>query len=182
MDFVGVGGLGQIVEGAELHRGHGGGDVAVAGQDDAARIGPALVQLAITSRPLPSPSRMSITAKARRRRASIAAMPSRHGLGRRDLEAPRFHGPRQPGQERACRRRRSAGTSRRSAPSAVMFGRYDDPTWQPPKPPTHAIAASVHDRIVFEARFPRSERKCGLDRRAGDTATPRSKASRGHDP
>ena len=38
IDFVCVGGLRQIIEGAELHSGDGGGDVAVAGEDDAARV------------------------------------------------------------------------------------------------------------------------------------------------
>src|SRR5918993_3543763 len=40
LDGVGVGRLGEIVYGAFLHRGDGGGDVAVAGQHDDADIGP----------------------------------------------------------------------------------------------------------------------------------------------
>ena len=40
-DVVGVGGLRHVVDGAELHRGDGGGDIAVAGQHDAAGVGPA---------------------------------------------------------------------------------------------------------------------------------------------
>ena len=41
---VGVGGLGEIIDRAELHRIHRGRDIAVAGQDDAARVRPALLQ------------------------------------------------------------------------------------------------------------------------------------------
>ena len=44
MDLVRVGGLRQIVEGAHLHRRHRGRDVAVAGQDDAAGIGTAVLE------------------------------------------------------------------------------------------------------------------------------------------
>ena len=47
---VGVGGLGEIIDGAELHRVHRGGDIAVAGQDDAARVGPAALERARSRR------------------------------------------------------------------------------------------------------------------------------------
>ena len=39
MDLVGIGGLGEIIDGAELHRGHGRRDIGIARQDDAARVG-----------------------------------------------------------------------------------------------------------------------------------------------
>ena len=39
-DVVGVGGLRQIIHRAHFHRGHGGSDVAIAGQHDGARVGP----------------------------------------------------------------------------------------------------------------------------------------------
>ena len=43
-DVIGVDRLGEIIDGAELHRVHRGGDVAVAGEDDAARFGAAALQ------------------------------------------------------------------------------------------------------------------------------------------
>ena len=43
-DLVGVDGLGEIVERAELDRDDGGGDRAIAGQDDRARVGPPFLQ------------------------------------------------------------------------------------------------------------------------------------------
>ena len=44
IDVVGVGGLGEIVDGAELHRGDRGGDIAVAGQHHGARLGAHILQ------------------------------------------------------------------------------------------------------------------------------------------
>src|SRR5471030_1617645 len=44
LDRVGVGGLGEIVDGAFLNGGHRGRDVAVAGQNDDADVGPRLAQ------------------------------------------------------------------------------------------------------------------------------------------
>ena len=46
MDFVGIGGLGEIIECTSFNRGHGACDIAVARQNDAARIGAAALQLA----------------------------------------------------------------------------------------------------------------------------------------
>ena len=45
-DLIRVGGLGQIVGGAQLHSGHRRGDVAISGQDDGPRVGPYRPQLA----------------------------------------------------------------------------------------------------------------------------------------
>ena len=54
----------DAVEGAELDCRHCGCDGAVAGQDHAARISALGIQRLLTSRPLPSPSLRSMTAKA----------------------------------------------------------------------------------------------------------------------
>ena len=43
-DVIGIGGLRQIVDGAHLHRGHGGGDIAVAGEHDRACFGTLALQ------------------------------------------------------------------------------------------------------------------------------------------
>ena len=45
IDFIGVGGLGEIVESAQLHRRHGRDDIAIAREDDAARLGTPRLQL-----------------------------------------------------------------------------------------------------------------------------------------
>ena len=52
---VGVDRLGQIIDGAELHRVHRGGDIAVAGEDDAARLGPAALERADHVEPVAVP-------------------------------------------------------------------------------------------------------------------------------
>ena len=100
LDLVGICGLRQVVERTELNRRDGRGDVAVAGQDDAAGLWPALLQ-----------ARNDVEAVA------VAEAHVDHGIGRRllldrrdalgdafgnpDLEAAGLHGAREAGRERA---------------------------------------------------------------------------------
>ena len=99
MDLVGIGGLGEIVDRPEFDRGHGGGDVAVAGQDDHPRIGPALadelddVEAVAVLQP-------KVDDGECRRGGIDLAQAFGDGIGGIDREAARLHGAGQPLQER----------------------------------------------------------------------------------
>ena len=99
-DVVGIGRLGEIVDGAHLHRGDGGGDVAIAGQDDAARLGPATLQRRDDLEAI-AIGKTHVDHREGRRAALDARQPVRHRFGRGHGEATRFHGTRETLQERA---------------------------------------------------------------------------------
>ena len=129
---VGVGRLGQIVDRADLHRVDRGGDIAVAGQDDAARFGPAALERRddIEAVAVAEPH---VDHREGRRRLLDLAQSLGDRFGGRDGEAARFHAP--PGAAgTTCRPRRSvamrsAGMSLRASVVAVMQPRY--PTSSP---------------------------------------------------
>ena len=96
---VGVGGLGQVVDGAELHRGDGGGDVAVAGQHDGACVGADLGELRDDVEAVAVLQPHVDDGEGRRLLPDqVEALGDR--VGRAHLEAARLHGTRQPLEER----------------------------------------------------------------------------------
>ena len=93
-DVVGIGGLCQIVDGAELHGGHGRGDVAVAGQHDGARVGAHLGELGDDVEAIAVLQPHVDDGKGRRLLADqVEALGDR--VRRAHLEAARLHGARQ---------------------------------------------------------------------------------------
>ena len=99
VDLVSVRRLGEIIEGAELHGRDRSGDVAVAGQNDAPRIGAQSFQFRDHVQPVAIASRMSITAKAGAAFRIGRCRPRRNPPP--TPESPRLHGPSQSGQERS---------------------------------------------------------------------------------
>ena len=100
IDIVGIGGLGQIIDRAELHRGHGGGDIAVAGQHHGARLGAHVLQRGDDVDAVAVIETHVHHGEGRRPAAERGqARPRpRRGL---DLETARLHGAREPRQEGA---------------------------------------------------------------------------------
>ena len=100
IDVVGIGGLGEIVDRAELHGGDGGGDIAVAGQHHGARFRAYLlergddVDAVAVFEPHVHHGESRGTALERRK----PVLDRGRGL---DFEAARLHGARKPGEEGA---------------------------------------------------------------------------------
>jgi hypothetical protein len=100
IDLVGVGRLGEVVDRAELHRSHGGRDVAVTGEDDDLGV------LALLAQRLDDVEAMTvfepeIDDRESRRARFDEAFALGHRLGGSDGKATGLHRPRQPLQEGA---------------------------------------------------------------------------------
>src|SRR3954451_595620 len=92
--IVGVGRFRQVIHRAHLHRGHGGGDVAVAGQHDSARVRTLALQRRHYVKAVAVAEPQIYHGKGRRRLADLRQT-LRHAVAGSHQEAAAFHRPRQ---------------------------------------------------------------------------------------
>ncbi len=98
-DVLGVGRLGQIVHRPKLHRGNGGGDIAVAGEHQRTAIGPGLLQHSDDLKPA-AVLKAHVHDSIGGRRLSDCGLARFEGLRGAYLIATGFHRFGEPGQER----------------------------------------------------------------------------------
>jgi hypothetical protein len=128
---VGVGGLGEIVDRAELHGVHRGGDVAVAGEDDGARVGPALLERRDDVEAV-AVAEPHVDHREGRRAASRPAAGRRRRTRRSSPRSRGFPWRAPAAAGTACRPRRSAASARRGGNSAerslrLLLGSWNHP-------------------------------------------------------